>query len=127
MVWTDEMRDKYKRKDTRARTTPQDKAQRHRYYLKHKEKTILRNWERQIAQLGCSPEMYMQMMDSQGGRCAICARTNAGKRRLAVDHDHATGAVRGLLCNSCNTALGAFGDNPEMLKRAMDYLCHTIK
>ena len=127
MPWTPEMREKYKKQDKRLRATPTDKETRKRYYLKHKAKTTRRNWERQIIKLGCSPEMYAQMMESQGSRCAICTRTNLGGRRLAVDHDHATGAIRGLLCSSCNTALGQFGDDPQMLQKALDYLCLSIK
>jgi hypothetical protein len=41
---------------------------------------------------------------------------------LVVDHDHNTGAVRGLLCHSCNTGLGHLGDSVETLARALDYL-----
>jgi len=41
---------------------------------------------------------------------------------LHVDHDHITGALRGLLCSACNTGLGFFRDHPELLKRAIEYL-----
>jgi hypothetical protein len=46
---------------------------------------------------------------------------------LAVDHDHETKHVRGLLCANCNTALGKFHDNPDLLYRAADYLRFTAK
>jgi hypothetical protein len=62
---------------------------------------------------------------SQGGRCAICGKVPRS-RRLAVDHDHKTGEVRGLLCASgdfgCNKGLGYFNDDPELLRRAYEYL-----
>lgn len=58
----------------------------------------------------------------QGGRCAICRREPEQGRRLAVDHDHATGEVRGLLCKACNTALGMFRDDVASLARAIGYL-----
>lgn len=44
------------------------------------------------------------------------------KNHLSVDHDHSTGAVRGILCNACNRALGTFGDTVEGLERALGYL-----
>lgn len=59
---------------------------------------------------------------TQRGVCAICERPPRGYKNLAVDHDHATGAVRGLLCQTCNAALGSFGDAPRLLQRAIDYL-----
>lgn len=57
--------------------------------------------------------------------CAICGKlpgkTNGG-RPLAVDHDHKTGRVRGLLCENCNNGLGRFKDNPAFLREAVGYL-----
>ncbi len=50
--------------------------------------------------------------------CDICSR----KIRLEVDHDHATGAVRGALCGRCNKAIGLFKDSPELIRRALAYL-----
>ena len=57
-----------------------------------------------------------------GGACAICGRKCPTGKRLAVDHDHATGLYRGLLCSNCNTALGLFQDRPDLLRRAAEYL-----
>lgn len=67
-------------------------------------------------------------MAEQGGRCAICKRPFASidaKKRatsVRVDHDHATGKVRGLLCNPCNTGLGMFQDSIGVLEEALAYL-----
>jgi hypothetical protein len=62
------------------------------------------------------------MLEAQNGSCAICHRSPR-KRCLVVDHDHATGRVRGLLCTNCNhRGLGAFGDSHEVVQRAADYL-----
>jgi len=65
---------------------------------------------------------YDDLLSRQGGRCAIC-RCAPRTRRLAVDHDHATGQVRGLLCSKCNhELLGAAHDSLELLERAVAYL-----
>lgn len=76
---------------------------------------------------GITVEDYNRLLESQGGACAICqateTRTMAGKtRRLSVDHDHETGAVRGLLCGGCNSGVGYFRDNPDRLRNAITYL-----
>lgn len=63
------------------------------------------------------------MSAAQGGKCAICAEI----RPLKVDHCHATGRVRALLCGPCNTSLGAFRDKPELLERAAAYLREHAK
>lgn len=72
-------------------------------------------------QFGMELEDYERLLSKQGGQCAICGKS-PGVRRLAVDHDHKTGRVRGLLCGSCNTALGKLGDTAEGLTRAIQYL-----
>jgi hypothetical protein len=53
--------------------------------------------------------------------CRICKRTPK-KRRLCVDHDHASGKIRGMLCTKCNRALAAFGDNQGGLQQAINYV-----
>ena len=55
-------------------------------------------------------EQYDQMFDAQNGRCEICGGLNKSGRRLAVDHNHDTGEIRGLLCNRCNGQLAALED-----------------
>ncbi|MBS0167551.1 MAG: endonuclease VII domain-containing protein [Nitrospira sp.] len=66
---------------------------------------------------------YNGMLDAQGHVCAICAAPDmVNGKRLAVDHDHKTGQVRGLLCTRCNIALGHFGDDVEKLRRAAEFL-----
>jgi hypothetical protein len=67
---------------------------------------------------------YDRMLAAQGGCCAICG-TDAptfGKGHFSVDHDHATGAVRGLLCDNCNTGIGKLRDDPAILRAALVYL-----
>lgn len=66
---------------------------------------------------------YREMLDIQEGKCAICQQHQSEKSRdLSVDHDHATGIVRGLLCGNCNFAIGYLGDNPDNCIRAAAYL-----
>lgn len=64
------------------------------------------------------------LLAEQDGTCALCERTTADKtgRPLHVDHDHETGAIRGLLCSDHNTGLGKLGDNAAGLQAALDYL-----
>ena len=69
------------------------------------------------------PADYWRMHEDQSGRCALCSEPERGKRgMLHVDHDHATGRVRGLLCHHCNVALGHFRDDPVRLQAAIAYL-----
>ena len=63
---------------------------------------------------------YDQLLVAQGYGCAICREIIQGK--LAVDHNHKDGRVRGLLCNKCNMGIGLFNDNPVLLKEAVLYL-----
>lgn len=73
---------------------------------------------------GLTPEQYAEMLEEQGGVCAICGTDEwPGKgNRPHVDHDHSTGRVRGILCSHCNHGLGKFRDDPERLRAAAEYL-----
>jgi hypothetical protein len=71
---------------------------------------------------GLQIEEYEELLDRQRGRCAICREPAAGDLALAADHDHATGAIRGLLCSRCNNGLGSFRDDPGLLEAAVRYL-----
>lgn len=74
------------------------------------------------ATYGLTAEAYAVLLDFQNGVCAICLRPSH-VRRLAVDHDHQTGMVRGLLCRHCNyELLGWYKDDEHALQRAIDYL-----
>jgi Recombination endonuclease VII len=71
---------------------------------------------------GITPEEYDQLAEEQAGGCAICGEPCKTRRVLSVDHDHTTGAVRGLLCDSHNKAIGLFCDDPTLLMAAAAYL-----
>ncbi len=74
---------------------------------------------------GLTPEHYEAMLTAQNRTCAICSSSHVhrkGVNNFAVDHDHATGHVRGLLCHNCNRGLGHFRDNPELLTAAVAYI-----
>lgn len=72
---------------------------------------------------GITLEQYQQMLESQGGFCKICGRHQGDfAEALSVDHCHATGKVRGLLCGSCNRAIGLLGDDQFIAEQAAQYL-----
>lgn len=81
-----------------------------------------------IRRYGITGQQYVEMLEAQGGGCAICKATesNRSSRRLSVDHDHLTGKVRGLLCSRCNHGLGLFRDDPGVLQVARDYLLTNL-
>ncbi len=82
-------------------------------------KRTLRKWHLKT-KYGLTPERYDEMLEAQGGGCAICGKP-PGDTALHVDHCHETGRVRGLLCFSCNAGLGQFHHDPELLYEAMAY------
>lgn len=91
----------------------------HAHYIKQ------RKW----SAAGVDAARYQEMLREQNGVCAICHKPEtapdkaSGKTKdLAIDHDHKTGAVRQLLCSSCNRGLGLFNDDPELLDKAKAYL-----
>lgn len=61
---------------------------------------------------------YDTLLDKQGGTCAVCKR----HKRLAVDHCHGKGQVRGLLCGACNRGIGYLQDSVEVISSAVEYL-----
>lgn len=116
------------------------KTQLHEYYLENKEEiykktkaykqtdsgkisSLKSRRKHQLKKYDLSPEQYNEMLTAQLSGCSICDKTimEMGKL-LVVDHNHNTGKVRKLLCNSCNTAIGLFYENPDLLRKAIDYL-----
>lgn len=66
---------------------------------------------------------YNLLLEKQNGVCAICGvKKNRNNTALCVDHDHKTGKIRGLLCHFCNTSLGKFNDDINLLQKAIEYI-----
>lgn len=79
----------------------------------------------QLAQYGLTESLYHVIYTVQAGGCAICG-SQPKTRRLAVDHSHKTGYVRGLLCYRCNYALGLLRDDPTIVQAAASYLTRDL-
>jgi hypothetical protein len=109
------------------------------YYRKNKKKII--NYQKAYyrkneglvraravkSKFGLSEETYRALEKDQKGCCAICGgKQRAPFKRLAVDHDHRTKKVRGLLCNPCNRAIGMMRDDPALLWKAALYLRKAV-
>jgi hypothetical protein len=72
---------------------------------------------------GITGDEYWAIYRYQLGRCFICERATGARKKLSVDHCHATGIVRGLLCSTCNSrVLGHLRDDTDAFRRAIDYL-----
>lgn len=80
---------------------------------------------------GITDMQYQKLLDEQDGKCAICEKPETCILRgtlaaLAVDHDHVTGQIRGLLCQRCNRSIGLLYDDPVTLDKAAAYLRKTV-
>lgn len=75
---------------------------------------------------GIGVEDYERMLAEQGGACAICDKTPSAEEILRIDHCHATGRIRGLLCNRCNLAIGYLRDDSAAAMRACLYLAQPL-
>lgn len=71
---------------------------------------------------GMTRSDYNKKLNEQNGVCAICLGVGLPGKRLCVDHDHKTGAIRGILCHQCNAGIGHFKDDIEKMEMAMSYL-----
>lgn len=94
------------------------KKERHERYEKNKLRIRRsRLWRK----FKITPEEYDELLKKQNGVCAICSGRDE-KKELAVDHDHTTGKIRGLLCSNCNPGIGFMKDSIELLEKAIAYL-----
>lgn len=93
-----------------------------RFYRKANREQVLRytrDWHLR-KKYGITIEDFERMLAKQDGLCAICGQVP--KDTMDVDHDHATGKVRALLCHGCNVGLGAFGESQATMSAAIEYL-----
>ena len=68
---------------------------------------------------------YIILLERQGGGCAICGDSPPYGQNLAVDHDHRTGRIRGILCRSCNWLLDRYGRGADWFRQAGEYLANA--
>jgi len=141
LTYTKKYKEEYPEKvaDSNAKYYRQHRNEAAEYYRQHREEILTRgakykaehaediavyNREDKLQRnYGFTIDEYDKMLESQGNGCAICGTApEENGRRLAVDHDHETGRVRGLLCRNCNLALGHLKDNPALCWWAMLYL-----
>ncbi len=106
------------RENNREKVREYERAQ---YALKpHKRSRHLKS------KYGITHAQYELLLAHQLGKCKICDRSaELLKQTLAVDHDHSTGAIRGLLCAECNRLLGCARDRPDVLDSARRYLINA--
>ena len=99
-------------------------SNRKKYNSLSPEEKIKRNRKQQISLYGLTVDQYDAMLMEQNYVCAICEKPekSSSKKVLSIDHDHTTGKVRGLLCDTCNSGLGHFFDNLDFLESAVLYL-----
>jgi hypothetical protein len=114
-----------------------NEEKRKQYYEQNKEriKQANRDWHKKHRKkdkniilkrlYGITLKEYNDFLQSQNGVCKVCKEPSKKNRRLCVDHNHKTGEIRGLLCDSCNKALGLLKDDKRTVKNLYVYLNNT--
>lgn len=95
----------------------------HRIKRREDGTLFLENLKRTLRRYGVNLDWYRERNERQHGQCLICGgppRESIG--RLSIDHNHANGKARGLLCGDCNSGLGRFRDRPDLLRRGAEYI-----
>lgn len=117
-----------RRRERRAMNPEAERAQQRERYAKASAKHLARSRMYSIKRrFGLTEEQYDAMASAQANLCAICMQNRSVRPtfKLSVDHDHESGAIRGLLCSNCNIGLGHFDDSPSLLRAAADYIERT--
>lgn len=111
-----------------------EKRRKYRWKNREKARVYYANWRKENERhlkdsrlqysYGISIEQYEKQLTAQGGVCAICGQPQQNSRRkaLCVDHNAITGALRELLCDNCNKAIGCFKEDTERMQKAIVYL-----
>lgn len=124
--WREQNREHYLAYNRKWVKENPDKAKASRKRAYERAKSSIREKSRnhhRKKKYGLSPEQYNAMFDAQNKTCAICKSSEPfSKFGWHVDHCHVSGAVRGILCNRCNTSMGMAGDSIERLRAMIDYL-----
>jgi hypothetical protein len=122
-VFSEEEKAKRRARSKAWREANPDRQREHIAAWKRRYPMRTKDFERR-RKFGLPLGQYEAMLAAQENRCLICKGENLveSKRSLAVDHDHNTGAIRGLLCYRCNVGLGYFLHDPQRLASAISYL-----
>jgi hypothetical protein len=128
-AWNEKRRQRYAEdEDYRERRKAEGRAYHAAHREKNNERQRRRSWAKKLSDFwrrlarfyGISREQYEGLLAKQGGVCGICRKPP--QEPLCVDHSHATGRVRGLLCRKCNTGLGSYDDDVSLMAAGIAYL-----
>jgi hypothetical protein len=130
--WYAENKDKAQETHKKYQKAHQDhlKVKTKEYREKNQDKIRERRKDWRRRGNGFSKDMFVSLLERQGGRCAICKELfipGQTQRQVCADHDHVTSRPRGLLCQKCNLLIGLARDDATVLKGAMDYLKSWIR
>jgi excisionase family DNA binding protein len=120
--WRDENKDK--KAEWRRNNPDKNKQYCKDYYADNARKVCD---QQRFKKYNITQEQYNLLLKTQEEACAICrSKTAGGQGTWHIDHDHVTGAIRGLLCTQCNTMIGLAKDDPQRLLAAIEYLCNPV-
>lgn len=116
----------HKHSKTKDKLSPYCKSCANARASQHYKSNPFRRWCFNVKRLyGITAIQYFMILDQQGGKCAVCGGDEIDSKRndrMPVDHCHETGRVRGILCTSCNRAIGLMKDNAAIMRKAATYL-----
>lgn len=121
-IWANKNPEKVKEATKKWRTENPDKVRewKQRHYKRYKIDIFYKNM---FKKFGLTREQYDFLWDKQNGCCPICEKhLEKYTKDSATDHNHNTGIVRGITCSLHNRAMGMFGDDPNLLRKAANYL-----
>ena len=128
-AWNEKRRKRYAEdEEYRERRKAESRAHHAAHREKDNERQRRRSWAKKLSDFwrrlarfyGISREQYEGLLAKQGGVCGICRKPP--QEPLCVDHFHATGRMRGLLCRKCNTVLGSYDDDVSLMAAGIAYL-----